>query len=158
MKKNSFFSAIGGLVIGVLATFIVVYTSAPGLMLNENEIKVPFDQAIEKYTKSVEDHGWTLVKTHDLQASMTKFGKSVLPVKVFEICHPEHANKILSRDDERIVASLMPCRVAIYQRSNGKVYVSSMNTKLMGSMMKGIVPKVMKDASNQSAQILSVFN
>jgi uncharacterized protein (DUF302 family) len=158
MNKKIVFSAISGLVFGILLTLVVVYKAAPGLMLIENEIHIPFDQAVEKYTKSVEEHGWTLAKTHDLQASMTKFGKSVRPVKVFEICHPEHANKVLSRDDERIVASLMPCRVAIYERSNGKVYASSMNTKLMGGMMKGIIPEVMKDASNESAQILSVLN
>jgi uncharacterized protein (DUF302 family) len=128
-------------------------------MIIENEVPMSFNTAVEKYTVAVEQEGWKIPKVHDLQETMTKFGKDVRSVKVFEICHPDHAYKVLSRDDERVVASLMPCRVAIYERSNGKVYVSRMNTDLMGGMMDGIIPEVMKDASRDSEKILaSILN
>lgn len=86
---------------------------------------------------------------------MAKFGKEVNKVQVFELCHPDHAYKILSRDAERKVTSFMPCRVAIYEHSDKKVYVSRMNSGLMGKMMGGIIADVMTDASTESEAIIS---
>jgi len=96
---------------------------------------------------------------HDLQASMSKFDYDVKQVKVFELCHPDYASKILLESDERIVSSLMPCRVAIYEKDDGKVYISRMNTSLMAGMMGGLIKDVMADASNDTEVILeSILN
>jgi uncharacterized protein (DUF302 family) len=51
----------------------------------------------------------------------------------------------------------MPCRVAIYEKSNGKVYVSRMNTGLMGKMMGGIIPEVMAVASRESEEMVAAI-
>jgi uncharacterized protein (DUF302 family) len=110
-----------------------------------------------KYQDAVKAKGWKIPTIHDLQATMTKFGKDVKKVMVFELCHPEHAYKILSKDQERVVSSLMPCRVAIYEKSNGKVYASRMNTALMGKMMSGVIPEVMAEASRESEEMLSAI-
>jgi len=48
----------------------------------------------------------------------------------------------------------MPCCIAVYEKTDGKTYVSWMNTGLMGKMMKGVVPGVMKVASEESEQIV----
>jgi uncharacterized protein (DUF302 family) len=32
---------------------------------------------------------------------------------------------------------MMPCSVAVYEKSDGKVYLSMMNIQLMGKMYKG---------------------
>lgn len=148
-----------GLGLGIALTMVAMWNMAPGIMLVENESKYDFQEAVDRFTASVKQHGWKMPKVHDLQKTMHKFGKDVARVKVFELCHPEHAYKILKRDDERIVSSMMPCRVAIYQRSDGKTYVSRMNTALMGQMMAGIVPQVMGQASQESESIIkSVLN
>ncbi len=88
---------------------------------------------------------------------MAKFGKTVKPVKVFELCHPDHAEKILKKGDERIVTSLMPCRVSIYEKNNGKVYVSRMNSGLMAKPMGGIIDEVMSAASKENEEILKAI-
>ena len=93
-------------------------------MFVEDESKYNFEESVERFEKSVKKHGWEMPKIHDLQETMNKFGKTVKPVKIFELCHPDHAEKILKRGKERIVTSLMPCRVSIYEKHNGKVYIS----------------------------------
>ena len=49
---------------------------------------------------------------------------------------------------------MMPCRVTSYEKSDGKTYVSRMNTGLMGRMMMDVVPEVMADGTRESEVIL----
>lgn len=154
MKKSAFM-IIAGLFIGVLVTLIVMFLSAQSVMLKEYPTKYSFEESEVIFRKAVEDGGWKIPTVHDMQETMESFGKDVLQAKVFELCHPEHAYEILSRDKERVVMSMMPCRVAIYEKSDGTTYVSWMNTGLVGSMMKGVVPKVMKAASAESEELIN---
>ena len=142
-------------VVGIFLTFIVIFFSAESIMMVEHEARYDFDKTVEEFEKEVLAAGWKIPTVHDLQATMKKFEKDVDKIKVFEICKADHAYEILSRDNERLVSSLMPCRVAIYEKSNGQVYISSMNTGIMGSMMSGVVPEVMKMASSESGEIVS---
>jgi len=148
---------IAGLVIGVVITLLVMYLSAQSVMLVEKESRYSFEESVEKLEQSALEKGWKIPTVHDLQNTMNNFGKDVRSAKVFELCHPEHAYEILSRDKERIVMSMMPCRIAVYEKSDGKTYVSWMNTGLVGRMMKGVVPKVMKAASAESEEIVQVL-
>jgi len=155
-KKNLIYlsSAFLG---GVLLVFAIIYFSAQGIMMKEKQLNISFAEADTLFQQTTIAKGWKVVTVHDMQATMKKNGKDVKSIKVYELCHPEHAYKVLSQDAERIVSSLMPCRVSIYEKSNGKTYVSWMNTGLLGSLMKGVVPEVMKDASRESEEIISVL-
>ena len=153
--KKSLLTGILGFVLGIIVTAVVVYKAAPGMMILEDESKfATFEETVETFEQSVKDHDWKISTIHDLQKSMAKFGTDVMAVKVFELCHPEHAGRILAKSDERIVSSLMPCRVAIYEKADGKVYISRMNSGLMASTMGGIIPEVMDDAASQNEEIL----
>lgn len=156
MKKNLIYGLIGA-VVGLLLTLLVIYISAEGIMMKEKQVNMKFDDAVELFEKTTVAKGWSIPTVHDLQETMAKHGYTVNKVKVFELCHPDHANKVLQQDKERVVSSMMPCRVSIYEKSDGKVYVSWMNTGLMGGMMKGVVPEVMNDASRESREIVDVL-
>lgn len=153
MKKQIIFGLLGVL-IGILLTGIIMWNSAAGIMLIEDESRYDFDEAVNVFKNTVHENGWKIPILHDLQETMNKYGYDVGRVVVFELCHPDHAYRILSQDQERVVSSLMPCRVAIYERSDGKVYVSRMNSGLMGKMMKGVVPEVMGIAAFETEEII----
>ena len=154
MKKEYLF-ALTGLVIGIALTMFFAYKAAPGMMIKEAKSNYDFERSVEIFEKTALDMGWAIPTVHDLQATMEKFGYDVRQVKVFELCHPEHAIKILREDQERIVSSMMPCRVSIYEKSDGNTYVSWMNTSMMGNMMGGIVADVMGEASRESEAMIS---
>lgn len=147
-----------GFLSGILVTLSGIYLIAQYLMFRERECKYDFEQAVEALERSVLGKGWKIPAVHDLRETMLKFGKpEVDPAKVFEVCHPDHAFEILSRDPERLVMPMMPCRIAVYQKSNGKTFVSVMNNGLLGSLMKGVVPRVMKAASRESEDIIQAI-
>ncbi len=80
-------------------------------------------------------------------------------VTVIELCNVDLAGDILTGDENRIVSSMMPCRVAVYETSDGSVIVSRMNTGLMSSVFGGKVQEVMAMATDQTELILgSVIN
>lgn len=124
-------------------------------MFLENESKYNFAETVEKLTALIEKNSWKVSAVHDLQETLKKNGTEVLPIKVFALCHPKHSSKILLKDDERIVSSLMPCRVSVYEKSNGKSYISRMNTGVFAKSFGGIVEEVMMDSSKEVEEILS---
>lgn len=143
-----------GVIIGLIASFLFIYYQSSSMMIWENKSRFGFDETITRLTSQVEKAQWKMPAVHDLQETMKKNGFEVRRVKVLEICQPKIAQQILSRDAERIVSSLMPCRIAVYEKADGQVYVSRMNSGLIGKLMKGIVPEVMKEATDGVETIL----
>ena len=124
-------------------------------MFLENESRYNFVETVERLTAEIEKRTWKVSAVHDLQETLKKNGTEVLPIKVFALCHPKHSSKILLKDDERIVSSLMPCRVSVYEKSNGKTYISRMNTGVLAESIGGIVEEVMIASSRDVEEILS---
>ncbi len=154
MKKEMLFG-LGGVIIGVLLTLVMVYNLAPGMMLLEDESPYGFNETVSKLEASVKENGWEMPHVYNLKKSMAKYGHDIKEVKVFELCHPDHASEILKLNDERIVATLMPCRLAIYEKDDGKTYVSRMNSNLMAKPMGGTIAKVMAIAASQNEKIIT---
>ena len=126
-------------------------------MFLENESKYKFAETVEKLTFEIEKNTWKLSAVHDLQDTLKKFGAEVLPIKVFALCHPKHSSRILSRDDERIISSLMPCRISVYEKSDGITYISRMNTGILAKSIGGITEEVMGDSTRDDEVILSTL-
>ncbi len=148
-----------GLILGILITLTVVFFVSPSIMFKENKSKHDFDTTITELEKTVTAKGWVIPNVNDLQAALKKFEYDVHKVKVYEICKPDLANRILNQDDERIVSSLMPCRVAIYEKSDGQVYLSYLNAKLMSKPMKKLIRETMAVAANETEEIIEpLFN
>lgn len=121
----------------------------------ESQSKFNFDETVQKFTAIAEQKTWKVAATHDLQQTMKTHGKEVLAVKVFAICHPKHSSKILEKDDERIISSMMPCRVSIYKKSDGKTYISRMNSVMMAQFFEGLINEVMTESALEVEEMIS---
>ena len=113
-----------------------------------------FDTTLERLSKEIESRSWNISHIYDLQKTMEKHGKIVNPVKVFSICHPKHSSKILEKDDERIVSTMMPCRISVYEKSDGRTYISRINAPIIATMLGGIIEQVMTDSANDVEEII----
>jgi uncharacterized protein (DUF302 family) len=120
----------------------------------ESESPFNFETSVEKLTDTINEAGWKTPAIHDLQQTMRNFGKDVMAVKVFEICHPKHSSRILELNDERVVSALMPCRISVYEKTNGKTYFSRINSAMIAASIGGIIAEVMKDATNDIEAII----
>lgn len=149
MRKELIYG-LGGVLVGLMLTVFVAYKSAPGLMMVEDESKYSFEQTLEEFEKEVKAGNWKVAGTHDMQAVLAGFGHDVRAVKIYELCSSKYSKTILELDDERIVSPLMPCRVAIYEKSDGKTYISRMNNTLMARPFGGVINEVMQQAAGES--------
>jgi len=136
-----------GLVAGIIVAFIAIYLTAPKIMFRETKVNTDFETTVSNVEKAVEDLGWKIPHVHDLQATMKNFGKDVRSVKVFEVCNPNYAYEILNKDEERIVSNMMPCRLAVYEKKDGSVYISRMNSGTMAKPMSKVIRTTMTDAA-----------
>lgn len=124
-------------------------------MFLENESLYGFDKTVEMITVELEKRLWSLSFTHDLQQTLKKHGKEVLPVKVLALCHPKHSGQILDKDYERIVSSMMPCRISVYEKSDGKTYISRVNASVVAKQMGGLIEKVMTNSADEVEDIVA---
>jgi len=150
---------VAGIIIGVVAVLIIglfiLYFSAPALMFRENRNRYDFDTTVARIEEVVQEKGWKIPHVHDLQETMKKFDKEVRSVKVFDICHPEHSYEILSRNDERIVSNMMPCRIAVYEKEDGSVWISRMNSGFMAKPLSKVVRRTMTAAARDVEEIIA---
>ena len=123
-------------------------------LIIESRSLFSFEATIIKLNTIIIDSGWKLPAVHDLQATIKNFGKDILPVKVFEICHPKHSSRLLELDDERIVSTFMPCRISVYEKSDGKSYISRLNGEKLSARYGGLVEEVMEAANAEMEDMI----
>ena len=142
---------LSGIVLGLLIAFFI----SPKLMFREKQHGTDFDATVAKLEQAIESRGWKTPAVHDLQATMQKFGHDVRKVKILEVCNPEYAYQILDHSEERIVSSMMPCRIAVYEKEDGSVWISRMNSALLSKPMSPVIRKTMSEASSDVEEIIA---
>jgi uncharacterized protein (DUF302 family) len=126
--------------------------------INEQLSLLTFDETVESTVEIAKQKGWNIPFIHDLQQSLAKSGKMVKPVKVIEICKPEYSGKMLELNHERVISVLMPCRIAIYAKDDGKTYLASLNPGMMIEGMPETTARVMKNASDELSEIVKLVS
>ena len=120
----------------------------------ENLSPVGFDITVERLSEEIGNRSWKVSHVYDLKKTLANHEKTVLPVKIFSICSPKHSGRILDKDAERIISPLMPCRVSVYKKSDGKTYISRMNSLMMSSGFTGLVRQVMLDSAGEVEEMI----
>jgi uncharacterized protein (DUF302 family) len=123
-------------------------------LILEDVSRYDFSTTVEKLTAAATNSGWKVPATHDLQNTIRNFGKEILPVKVLELCHPKHSSRLLELDNERIVSTFMPCRISVYEKSNGKVYISRINALLLSKNFGGLIEEVMSSSNAEMEEMI----
>jgi uncharacterized protein (DUF302 family) len=123
-------------------------------MLIENSSPFDVDKTVDLIVAEAEKQNWKVPAVHDLQQSLAKSGKIVDPVKVIEICKPELSSQILELNHERAMSVMMPCRISVYQKEDGKTYIALLNAESMVQSLTETVARTMVAASEESLQIV----
>ncbi|MCK7533530.1 MAG: DUF302 domain-containing protein [Marinilabiliales bacterium] len=61
---------------------------------------------------------------------------------------------MLELNDERIISVMMPCRISVYEKDDGKTYVGLINAGEMATRLPANIAKVMKEASDETFEIV----
>lgn len=137
---------ITGAIFGVAIAMVAITGIMPKLMVKEIPSPLGYEETINHIQNNVTNGGWKVSALMRLDKTLAKEGKEVLPVASFKICQPDHAEQVLLDDDARFLSVMMPCSIAVYEKADGKTYISTMNSGLMGRMFGGTARKVMGGA------------
>jgi uncharacterized protein (DUF302 family) len=132
-----------GILMGAVITVIGVVKIMPQKMIREVQSPLGYEETIAHIQNNVTNAGWKVSALMRLDKSLAKEGKSLLPAASMKICQPDYAAQILEDDEARFLSVMMPCSIAVYEKTNGKTYIATMNSRLMGRLFGGTVAKVM---------------
>ncbi|HRH82441.1 MAG TPA: DUF302 domain-containing protein [Thiobacillaceae bacterium] len=138
-----------GLIGGILITAIAGYLMMPSMMFTERASPFGMEETIARIQHNIEDNpelkakGWALSGLRNPARAVQTDGGNVLPVQMIEVCSTKYSKPILKEDTVRFLSILMPCKISVYKKQDGKVYIGTMNAGLMGKMFGPMVGDVM---------------
>ncbi len=134
------FAALGALG-GFAAALLLAVVLMKPLMLVTHPSPYNVEETCQRLKAAIEANGWRCPAIRDMNAAIAKEGLALAqPVRIVELCKADYACDVLGTDPE--VSTLMPCAFGVYER-DGQVFVTGLNTKLMGRLMGGNVARVM---------------
>lgn len=125
----------------------------PPLFLEDTSPR-PMVPTIEAFRTAVSAAGWSVLGMTNMTGILAERGFAVQPVLVFDVCSSRYSGDLLSNDATLFVSSMMPCSVAIYQTSTGKVVISRMNSGAMGGMIGGHAGDVVSKSGQEMEEII----
>jgi uncharacterized protein (DUF302 family) len=132
------------LLTGLLLTLPVIQAQEAAF---EKISKYDFQKTVEIFKGKATEAGWAIPVEHDMQATLKKKDKEILPATILVLCNANIAYKLLNNDETRITQTMLPCRVAIYEKSDGKTYVAWSNYAKAGEKINNETASVFKDIS-----------
>jgi uncharacterized protein (DUF302 family) len=147
---------IGSFIAGILATAILGYVSMDKLMFTERVSPFGMEETVARIQHNIEatGNGWALAGLRNPGKAVEADGGNTLPVMMIEACSTKYSGPILKDDTVRFLSILMPCKISVYKKNDGKVYIGTMNAGLMGQMFGPLVGGVMKNVAADQAKFL----
>jgi len=147
---------VGSFFAGIVLVGVLAYTFMGSLMFWE--IESPF--GVEETTARIQQNimkvgnGWSLSGLRNPGKAVEADGGNTLPVMMVEACSTKYSGPILKDDSVRFLSILMPCKISIYKKNDGKTYIGGMNAGLMGRMFGPMVGEVMSHVAADQAKFV----
>jgi uncharacterized protein (DUF302 family) len=140
----------------LLALLWLVGCSLGSVMIHERQSPLGFEDTIERITANAQAHGWEVPRSFDFQQALIARGQpDPGRITVLKLCSPEFATRMFDSDDSKYVSVMAPCSIGVYEKSDGRTYVSSMNMKLMSKLMGPDVGPVLGEIGAEDDDILA---
>ncbi len=126
-------------------------------MLYEIESKKTIEQVCQDLEKAAVNHQFGVMTVHNLKETMKKKGVTFnRECRIFEVCNPHQAKKVLERNME--ISTALPCRISVYEK-DGKTRLATLkptalidqfnvpDLKEVAKEVEEILVQIMKEAS-----------
>ena len=146
-----------GIVAGAVGAGLVVVHLMRREMVTAKRSRASFDETCERIERVVPaGDGWSFpmpsLDMHAKLAAKSQAPKSIRQIRLFFVCKPSLANRVLS--DTPKMAAIMPCSWSVYELADGSVWVSHMNIGMMAKMMGGVVGESMGGVAKDDERFL----
>ncbi len=113
-----------------------------------------FDRAVTDLEAAVKRHGFGVLYTHDVAATLR--GKGIdFPeqCRILEICHPTHAAEVMTADMRLNMA--LPCRISVYTEKGGTRIGMVLPTVMLAALSSDpALESVAREVEAQTAEMI----
>jgi uncharacterized protein (DUF302 family) len=150
--------AIGGFLLGAVVALAAVWNMAGGMVFNERVSPFTVEETVARIQQNIQTagNGWALSGLRNPIKPLQAEGGNALPVLMIEACSPKYSGPILKDDKARYLSLLMPCKISVYKKNDGKVYVGTMNAGLIGSLYGSAVGDIMEKVVTDQQKFLEM--
>ena len=148
--------ALLGFVVGIVVVALGGWMMMPSLMFTERESPFGLEETVARIQQNIQKagNGWALSGLRNPAKAVQADGSNVLPVMMIEACSTKYSKPILQEDTVRFLSILMPCKISVYKKNDGKIYIGTMNAALMGRMFGSMVGGVMGQVAEDQKKFL----
>ena len=119
------------------------------------ESKKSFEQASTDLEAAVKNHKFGVLHVHDIGATLRSKGLEFTnECKVFEVCNPGQAAKVLSTDMRLNMA--LPCRISVYTENNKTMIGLIKPMQMLSALSQD--PKLVQVAKEVEAETIKMVD
>jgi uncharacterized protein (DUF302 family) len=149
-----------GFLIGVLFTAVTINISAKPMLVKEFKSPYDFEKTVQVMTDRINNkEGWHVTNVIDQNKAVSENGG--FPIgnfKIIKYCHGGFSAEMLKVDDRKKIGAMMPKSFAVYQKSDGQVYVSTVNGAIIGKLFGGEEERIIEESSLEIEDIMRFIN
>ena len=151
---------IFGFIAGVIFSGIAISISSAEMMVKEFKSPYQFDKTVKVLSNQINNaEGWVVTDIIDQnKATVENGGSPIGNFKIVKYCHGGYAYEMLKADDRKKIGNMMPKSFAIYEKSDGQVFVSTMNGAMMGKIFGGETEKVIEESGLEVEGMMRFIN
>jgi len=153
-------SVLGGLVFGAFFTGLALNISSEKMMLMEIKSPYEFEKTVDVISNRINNSGdWKVTNIIDQNKAVVDGGAPTIgKYVIIKYCSPSYSSEMLQGDNTKKIGVMMPKSFAVYEKSNGQVYISTANGGVMGKMFGPDAAKVLEKVSLEVEGIMSFVN
>ncbi len=152
--------SIFGLLAGIIFTAISINLSAGKMMIKEMKSPYDYEKTIETLANRINSMPeWHVVTIYDMNKEVVENGGTPIgKYSIIKYCSGKYASQMLIADDRKPMGAMMPKAFAVYEKSDGQVYVSTSNGAVMGKLFGGETETLIETVSLEVEDMLRFMN
>ncbi len=149
-----------GFIAGIIFSGVVLSVSSGEMLAKEFKSPYDFDKTVAVMTERINGKdGWHVTNIIDQNKAVSENGG--FPIgnfKIIKYCHGGYSAEMLKTDDRKKIGAMMPKSFAVYEKSDGQVFVATMNGAVIGKLFGGEVEKIIEESSLDIESIMRFVN
>jgi len=153
------FTVLISFIVGIVVATAIGYYTLPGMMIKEYPSPYSFEETLEKIEANAKAAGWKVPKSWkvNFQRNLLKVVKiDIGPNKLIKMCEPKAAADILIHDELKRLSVMMPCTIGVYEKSDGKTYITIMNMTILGLLFGDVVAGITTELAPQMEKMVNL--
>ena len=104
--------------------------------------------------ESAARHQFGVIAVHDLQATLARKGVELAQeCRVYEVCNPHQAKKVLDADGA--ISTALPCRISVYGTASGYTLATMRPTEMMKAFDVPEVAEVAREVEDVLVRMMT---